>query len=310
MQTSSRWPKCLAALATAALALTVCALPEGSALAESSAAFTAHYEHQAQVEAQLQLKVQALPDAQQARAAAVASLLAAVDASVPPLYAEEQALSAAGAEPLPAARVTQDVLTALRGARSAYAGAIRACNGAPAGSAAWRAKRAALVGAAQSADLQVAKDILAVRAGALRPLFRRSAAVQSDALQVAITDLQATAISLLDADLLLADASSATGKPAAVQGLAYSSDTITIPARGQGAVKDTVGAQPRVTDANGQVLPDTGAYRLQGPAKFRGVAVDRLIGTVTVRPNATPGAYTVTYTQGAAAEQVTLQVVP
>jgi len=75
-------------------------------------------------------------------------------------------------------------------------------------------------------------------------------------------------------------------------------------------VKDTVGAQPRVTDASGQVLPDTGAYRLQGPAKFKGVAVDRLIGTVTVRPNATPGAYTVTYTQGAAAEQVTLQVVP
>ncbi len=289
-------------------ALTLLSAP--GARAETEAAFTAHYEHQAQVVTELLTEARALPAAQQTHAAAVARSVTALDSRTAALYTQYQALSAAGAQPLPPARLSQDILSALRAATSGLATEIQAGKQAPGGNAAWRTRMAGLIDSAGQSEQQIDQETGSVKASSQLPAFRTSAAAQSSVLQTAIAQLQATAISLLNAWLLLSDTSRAASQPVTIQDLAYTTNAITIPARRKGATTDTVGVQPQVTDANGRVLPDTGNYRIGGPAKFHGVTVDHLIGTVTVRPGATPGQYTVTYTQGRARQQVTLQVTP
>ncbi len=294
----------------AALASVLPALPAGVAHAQADAAFTAHYEHLAEVEAQLQAQVATLAPADQARVPALARAATRLDAHVATLYALDQALAATGARPLAEGRLTRAVLPPLRAARDAVAAELKALTAASRKSPVLRPRLAPLIASARAGDQQLLAETNDASRQVREPVVRKSAAAQILLLQAAITQLQNTAIDLIDARLLLANASADSGPPAAVQGLAYTSTSITVPGKGERAATDPVGVQPRVTDASGAVLPNTGSYHLQGPPKFHGVLVDRLIGTVTVRPRATPGRYTVTYTQGRVKEQVVLQVLP
>ena len=305
-----RRPGYLFTCAAVVLGFALYAAPAGVAEAQSPAAFTAHYEHLAQVETELLARAQALTPAQSARGAAVAPAVATLNTNITSLYTDDQALSATGARPLPLARLKSEIGPALREARAALAAEIQACTHVPSPGPALHARLAALALAARNLQQQLGGDLGRLNAAARRPAFRKSAALESDAMQGVITRLQTAAISLTDAWLALADATWAGSQPATIQGLAYTSATIAAPAKGQAPVTDTVGVQPTVTDASGQVLPDTGTYRLRGPANSRGVSVDRLIGSVTVHPGATPGQYTITYSQGRAREQVILQVTP
>lgn len=297
---------CLALL----LACTVDAGAVGVALAESDQAFSAHYLHRAQVETELLTRVQALTSVQRAHGAAIGQAIAALNTNIMSLFTEEEALSVASARPLPPARIAQEILPALQAARSGVGVEIGAYGSAPHGSLAVYTRVTGLIASARRADRQLAAKIGTMRRSLLRPAFRKSVALQKGALQSTIAQMQSIAISLTNAWLLLADTAWAGSQPTTAQGLAYTTATIAVPAKGQGPTEDTVGVQPRVTDGGGKVLPDTGAYRLSGPARFRGVKVDRLIGTLTVGPGATAGRYTVTYTQGRAREQVAIQVVP
>ncbi len=281
-----------------------------SAQAAPDATFTAHYEHEAQVVTELLTEVQALSLAQQARGDAIARSVAELQDETASLYADDQAVSATGAHPLSAAALTKEVRAALKSATAGLATEILTCKPAPGGSAALRARRAALLASARQERQKVAKALARLNSASRQPAFRTSASAQSGLLQETLPELQSSVILLLDGWLLLADTSRATSQPVAIQGLAYTQVAITIPAKGEPPEADPVGSQPEVTDQNGQLLPDTGSYRLQGPPRCHGVAVDRLIGTVTVRPGATPGTYTVTYTQGRASERVTLRVAP
>lgn len=302
--------KNLAIYGIAVLTCALCAAPAGIALAETNAAFNAHYEHRAQVETELLARVQALTPAERAHGAALAQSVTALNARILPMYTGDQALSAVGARPLPPARVAQEVLPALRVAAASVAVEIRAFTRAASGNPALRGRVVGLIASARRAEQVIVQEISTASTAVRRPAFRKSATAQSVVLQGTIARLQTTAISLMNAWLLLADTAWVGSQPVTAQDLAYTKGTIAVPSKGQGPIADTVGVQPRVTDASGQVLPDTGTYRLRGPARFHGVFVDRLIGTVTVRPGATPGQYTVTYTQGHAMEQVILQVVP
>ncbi len=296
-------------LLAAVLGVALGAFPEGCAAAGSYAVFTAHYVHRAQVETELLARIQALPPARRQQGAAIGQAVAALNRSILALYTEDQEL-AASARPLPPQRIAGDLLPALGRARAGAAAVIEACSRAPYRSAAWHARVANIVASSRAVERKIAAEIARDVAAAGRATFRKSSLAQRDALQNAVARLQTTAISMLDAWLLLADSAWAGSQPATAQGLAYTAAEISIPAKGQGPAEDTVGVPPRVTDASGQVLPDTGTYRLLGPPGSRGVKVDGLIGTLEVRPGATPGQYTVKYTQGRAAEQVTVQIVP
>ncbi|GGI98267.1 hypothetical protein GCM10010885_04800 [Alicyclobacillus cellulosilyticus] len=143
-------------------------------------------------------------------------------------------------------------------------------------------------------------------------------------LQKTILDLQASAIRYTKLWIQLAKAPSATssgsttsgssasgsasGVPASVTGLAYATSSIVIPASGAAAVTDVVAVQPTVKDAAGNTLAVSGVYSLSGPEGAQGVSIDPVTGTVTVQPGATPGTYTVTFTQGGVSESVTLTV--
>ena len=294
----------------AVLSFGMYAAPAGIARAQTSAAFTAHYEHLAQVETQLEARARALTPAQNRHGATIARAVQAMNINITSLYTEEQALLAAGARPLPPGHMQQEILPALRQAKAAIATEIQACTHVPKHTPALKARLAILVASARSAQFQIAKDVAIVAAAIKRPAFRRSRRLESDLMQGTITRLQTTAISLLNARLLLADTAWVQSQPVNITSLAYTSVTITIPAKHQRRMADPVGAQPQVTDARGHVLPNTGTYHLQGPPGAHGVTIDRVTGTVTVRPHATPGQYTVIYSQGRAKEQVILQVTP
>ncbi len=295
---------------TAVLSFGMYAVPAGIARAETSAAFTAHYEHLAQVETQLEARAQALTPAQSEHGATVARAVQAMNTNITSLYTAEQALLAAGARPLPPGRMQQEILPALRQAKAAIATEIQACTNTPKRNPALKARLASLIASARGAQLQIAKDVTMATAAIKRPAFRRSPRLESDLIQRTITRLQTTAISLMNAWLLLADTAWVQSQPANITSLAYTSAAIALPAKHQPPVADPVGAQPQVKDASGQVLPNTGTYRLQGPPGAHGVTIDRVTGTVTVHPHATTGQYTVTYSQGRAKEQVILQVTP
>ncbi len=297
-------------LAWLALAGVLWLVSAANAQAETNATFTAHYEHEAQVVTVLWTELQALSAAQRARGGDISGSVAALQDETASLYSDDQALSATGAHPLSAATWTKGIRAALKSATAGLAAEIATCTTAQGNGAALRARLTALVASARQEKEQVTKELAKVNAESHQPAFRTSASVQSALLQETLTELQSSVIELLEGWLLLADTSRAASQPVAIQGLAYTQGTISIPAKGEPPEADTVGSQPEVTDKDGHLLPDTGGYRLQGPPRFRGVAVDRLIGTVTVRPGATPGTYTITYTQGRASEQVTLRVAP
>ncbi len=296
-------------LLVAALGVALGAVPGTCAAASGFAVFTAHYVHRAQVETELFARTQALTPAQRQEGLAIGRAVAALNQSILVLYAADQELSAS-ARPLPPQRIAGDLLPALREAQSGVEVVIGVYGSSPYRSRAWHLRAAGVIASARAAERQIAAEIAHNVAATGRVSFRRSSEIQSEALQIAVARLQTTAIAMLDAWLLLADAAWVGSQPAIAQGLAYTAAEIAIPARGQGPAEDSVGVPPRVTDASGQVLPDTGAYRLRGPAGFRGVTVDNLIGTLNVRAGATPGQYTVVYVQGRAIEQVTVQIVP
>ncbi len=285
-------------------------LPLGMAQAETNTAFTAQYEHRAQVETELLAQAQALPPAARQRGAALERRVEALQGRLTSLYGSYEAVSAVSAKPQPPARLARAMQQALRAARSDIAAEIADLRHAPGHTAAWRARATDLVAAARAAQQQLDGTMSALRLHVQAPGFRRSAALQLDALQPVIAQLQTTAISLIDAWLVLADTAWAQSQPVAIEGLAYATHEVAIPAKGQGPAVDPVGVQPKVTDASGQVMPDTGTYNLRGPARLHGVSIDRLTGSVTVGPHATPGTYAVTYTQDHAKERVTLRVIP
>jgi hypothetical protein len=303
-------PAFLIAWALAVFGFGLSAVAAGSAQAQSLAAFTAHYEHLAQIETELLAKAQALPPAASQRRAAVAAAVATLNSDIASLYTANQALAAQGARPLPPQQLKAELTPALEQARAALGTEIRACNRAPGAGAVLRARLLALAQTAGGLQQRIIADARRLNMAARRPAFGRSAQLESDAMQAAIIQIQSAAVSLTSAWLALSGTGGAGGEPHSITGLAYTAASIAVPVKGQPPVTDTVGAQPKVTDGAGRSVPDTGTYRLRGPGRFHGVSVDRLIGTVTVRHGATPGLYIVTYSQGQASEQVSIQVTP
>ncbi|GGJ00181.1 hypothetical protein GCM10010885_06780 [Alicyclobacillus cellulosilyticus] len=309
-----RWNKnqALASALAACLATGLVSAPAvwARGAADQQAEFTAHYQHNQQLEAQL---------LQQAEAGnvnndTIAKLKATIDTlnqQIAALYVAEQALANAEAT-IPAEQQTNATLQALLQQKAKLESQIKSDQQASKGN------KGNHRGAQARADLQNRQALMAQLNQInfqIKQLQRQASQWQKkplagalQELQSSIFHLQAAVIHYTNLWIQLEKPQASASVPASITGLAYVASTVTVPADGSAPVTDVVAAQPTVKDAAGNVLSANGVYKLSGPSGAKGVSIDPTTGTITVLPGATPGVYTVTYTQGKVSESVTITV--
>ncbi|MBX5436186.1 MAG: hypothetical protein IRZ33_03105 [Alicyclobacillaceae bacterium] len=301
-----------ACVLAAAGSVSFAAVPVGGLTAmgaDRQTQFIAHYQHNAQIEATLLAKAQALPSGSSA-ITPLKDTVATINQQVPSLYDAEQALAAL--PPGDAAEQTDAALAALQQLRKKLKAEQEQlqrqsadAKKQPAGKDTVHSLLQQLRNTSQrlrqfNVQLQHAKSQSA--AGRQKPLGSGLGELQS-----AIYHLQTVAIHYTSLWIQLArSGASAAAVPFSITGLAYADDEIRVPSAGAPAVTDVVAAWPMVKDADGNILPAAGLFRIAGPSAGAGVTIDAVTGTVTVQAGAKAGVYTVTYIQGDDSDSVEL----
>lgn len=300
----------LAFLGVISTGLVTCGSPLVALASENQTVFIAHYEHNAQTEANL-LQTAQSSTASNAATAILQSAVENISNQLLQLYTAEQVLANEETRILSANPPIKMDVSKLLGQRRAARVQLRAEERAL--KDARKQHDAALV-----QQLQDQHDATLTQLGgitALLKLFNNpSSHLSHESLDASLSNLQSTITHLQSVAIhytqlwIQFESPTASAVASSISGLSYASTVIHVPADGSDPVTDTVSTQPVVTDENDTVLRDTGVYGIAGPDNSTGVVIDPISGTISVSSKATPGQYTVTYAQSSVNETVTLTI--
>ncbi|MCY0870080.1 MAG: hypothetical protein OWT27_05775 [Firmicutes bacterium] len=291
--------------------------PAVAASASSAAAFTARYEHEADIEAELLTRAQAQA-ALSPSSAQFDAQITALNSEIAALYTSEQALQAmtAALSALPASEQLQALLT-----REAQLKTEQKTLNRQLQSLAAVRQRASAEKRLQAKRRQLRREIALVARtlGNVKGKLRHTAAARSrwrthpedgalQHLQTAIDELQSASIHVTLAWIQAENPGGEALKPARITGLTYAQAVVAKPGRHQPAVTDVVTVEPIVIGILRATLVDTGTYHLAGGRSHAGVRIDPVTGTLTVTSAAHPGTDIIIYTQDGVSEEVAIQI--